>query len=66
MKIFVLSISLFYCIVSKGQYQSFIQDNAVWTIKEDDLVNTLWVDNYYGYYMNGDTIIKGNQYKKNL
>lgn len=61
-KIFFI-YSLLFTTTGKAQYESFIQDSAVWIIKEDDL-STAWIENYYGYYMYGDTVILSNQYKK--
>lgn len=63
MKNYFLLTFLLYSLTCKSQYESFIRDSAVWTISEDD-IETLWIDNYFGYYMNGDTIISGKQYKK--
>lgn len=62
-KIFVL---LFFALFSKNgfaQYQPMVVDSALWIIEHQDLSLPV-PDNYYGYYILGDTVVNSINYKK--
>jgi len=60
----LLGLSLLFDKAKGQAYIPLAIDSAQWVIAQDDVETPYYIDNLFGYRINGDTVINGYKYKK--